>query len=614
MPTKKRLSRPQKIQLVAHQAVAAQTRIQTAVRAVFLVAAAAGISAVAAVATIQQSKIKLTVAVQPPGRNPVVAAPDAQGVASLGLRFRGWGNAVNVRELVIALQLDGDGDVRGKSTAQPLDASKVFRSCSVYTAPDQKISGPVEVPSGASELRFAMDLPVPARSWVTARVLCDIRPNAPLAGVAFTLVNPASVRASLGGKDLVAGDISFGLASRALNDRGASYALQVTGEKTTSPNSVVVGTTESVPANQGLIAGFLQAGSDTSFGNLAALRAEQKGVELGRWRLTADLAANGAEPLKIRKLGFLNCPGYGGMGPCTKPGAPTLFTAFTLSYVGADGKDRSVSVKADAQGRAVFSGLDVLVNPNSVVTLVGDVGPYFAELVGKETQFVLTSAEGLFEAVGVRTGSYFTGFTGEGTRGASSGTLFSFVRAVPSVRPVTPSQSSVTPSMTEVLRYDVAAVGTGPVSIRTMTFRLGSTDKGNTGWNLCEKLGQTSKWGLRDAADPDRRLENAADWSFYQADGTPCTPGRNLAFAVVDFAQSGDLNPLVTPAGTKRTIILRADTTLASGALHDTLRIDMTRRPDVKALPGFIWSDGIIPFSDRDPGIDFPVFGTTITF
>ncbi len=615
MPAKKRLSKPQKLQLAAHHVVANQTRLQTAVRATFLVVAALGISAAAAVATVSQSAKKLTVAVQPAARNPVVAAPDAQGVNVLGVRLRGWGSAVNVRELNVSLQLDGDGDVRGKSTAQPLDASKVFRACSVYAAPDQKISGPLDVPAGTSELKFAMDLSVPGNAWVTARVLCDVRPNAPLAGVAFVLSSPASVRASLGGKDLATDAISFGLVPRVLNDRGNSYALKVTGEKVAAASvGSTTGTPTPTPTNAGLIAGFLQAGNDTASGLLAALRSEQKGVELGRWRLAADLAANGAEPLKIRKLGFINCSGYGATGPCAKPGKATLFTAYTLSYVGSDGKEKTASVKADAQGRAVFSGLDVFVNPNTVVTLVGDVGPYFADLAGAEAQFVLSSADGLFEAVGARTGSYFTGFAGDGIRGASSGTSFALARAVPSAAQVTPSQSTVTPSMTEVLRYTLASVGASPVSVRTMTFRLGATDKGNSGWNLCDKLGSTSKWGLRDAADPERRLENAQDWSFYQADGTPCAEGKNLAFAVVDFAQSGDLNPLSVAAGAKRTFILRVDTTLASGALHDTMRIDLTRRPDVRALPGFIWSDGVLPFSDRDPGIGFPVFGTTINF
>lgn len=609
------MSKPQKIRLVAHHAVAHQTRLQTAVRAVFLVAAAAGISAAAAVATVQQSRSKLTVGLQSSSRTPVLVAPDAQGVNVLGLRFRGWGSAVQVRELKVAFQVDGDGKIFGKSLAQPLDASKVFRSCSVYSTPDQKLSGPLDVPVGTSELRFAMDLAVPARAWVNARILCDVRPNAPLAGVAATLASASSVRATLDGKDIPPEGISFGLSARALNDFGSSFALHVTGEKLVVDKAPTPSVDAPAPSSStGLIAGFLQVGSDVGFGQLAAIRSEQKGVELGRWRLAADLTANGAEPLKVRTLGFVNCPGYAGVGACTKPGKSNLFTAFTLSYTGVDGKDRNVSVKADAQGRAVFSGLDVLVNPNTVVTLVGDVGPYFTDLAGAEAQFVLSSASGLFEAVGSRTGTYFTGFAGDGVRGAVSGTVFAFARAVPSARSATPSQSTLTPSMTEVLRYDISAAGSGPVSIRTMTFRLGATDKGNTGWNLCDKLGSTSKWGLRDAADPERRLENALDWSFYQADGTPCAPGRNLAFAVVDFAQSGDLNPLVIPAGKQRTIILRTDTTLASAALHDTLRIDMTRRPDVKALPGFIWSDGIIPFSDRDPGIDFPVFGTTITF
>ena len=615
MPAKKRLSKPQKLQLAAHHVVANQTRLQTAVRPAFLVVAALGISAAAAVATVQQSAKKLTAAIQPPARNPVVAAPDAQGVNVLGVRFRGWGSSVSVHQLDVALQLDGDGDVRGKAAALPLDASKVFRSCSVYSSPDQRISGPLDVSSGTSELKFAMDLSVPGNAWVTARVLCDVRPNAPLAGVAFVLASPASIHATMAGKELPTDAVSFGLTARALNDRGNSYALKITGEKVAAANvGSAVGTQTPTPANQGLVAAFLQAGNDTASGLSAALRSEQKGVELGRWRLAADLAANGAEPLKVRKLGFINCPGYGATGPCAKPGKPALFTAYTLSYVGSDGKEKNVSVKADAQGRAVFSGLDVLVNPNAVVALVGDAGPYFADLAGAEAQFVLSDADGLFEAVGARTGSYFTGFGGDGVRGVASGTTFAMARAVPSAVQVTPSQSTVTPSMTEVLRYTLASVGASPVSVRTMTFRLGATDKGNSGWNLCEKLGSTSKWGLRDAADPDRRLENALDWSFYQADGTPCAEGKNLAFAVVDFAQSGDLNPLSVAAGAKRTLILRVDTTLASGALHDTMRIDLTRRPDVRALPGFIWSDGALPFSDRDPGIGFPVFGTTITF
>ncbi len=614
MPAKKRLSASQKVRLVATRAVTHQTRVQTAVRAVFLVAAAAGISAVAAVATVRQSQTQLTAAIQPSARNPLVVAPDTQGAAVLGLRFRGWGSAAQVRELNLALQVDGDGDMRGKTIAQPLDAAKVLRSCSVYASPDQKISGPVDVPAGATSLRFPMDLAVSGSSWVTARVVCDVRPNAPLAGVAFSLSSTGSIQATVAGKPLGADAISFGLAARALNDLGSSYALRVTGEKTTAVSVPAESgdSTASTPS-AGLVAGFLQAGNDGGVGRTAALRAEQKGVELGRWRLTADLAANGAEPLKIRTLGFVNCPGYAGSGPCMKPGK-SLFAAFTLSYVGADGKDRSISVKPDEKGRVTFKGLDVLVNADAVVTLVGDANPYFADVAGAEVQYALMSADGLFEAVGTRTGSYFTGFAGEGARGVASGVSFAFARAVPSVRPVTPSQTELTPSMTEVLRYDIAAMGSGPVSIRTMTFRLGSTDKGNTGWNLCEKFGSTSKWGLRDASDPDRRLENAGDWSFYQADGTPCAPGRNLAFAVVDFAKSGDLNPLVVPSGTKRTVFLRTDTSLASAVLHDTLRIDLTRRPDVAALPGFIWSDGILPFSDRDPGIDFPVFGTTITF
>gem|GEM_PF-4053872 len=180
------------------------------------------------------------------------------------------------------------------------------------------------------------------------------------------------------------------------------------------------------------------------------------------------------------------------------------------------------------------------------------------------------------------------------------------------VQPLTPSATSLAPSMTEVLRFSLAAAPTSSISVRAMTFRVGGTDKANAGWLLCDRLGKSAKWGLRESTDPDRRLENAGDWSFYQADGSPCAPKKNLAYAVVDFSASGDQHPFSIGPKEKRTVYVRVDSSEASAVSHDVMRIDLVRRPAAPVL-GFVWSDGG-PYSDRDPGQNFPVFGTTITF
>lgn len=137
------------------------------------------------------------------------------------------------------------------------------------------------------------------------------------------------------------------------------------------------------------------------------------------------------------------------------------------------------------------------------------------------------------------------------------------------------------PSLGEVLRFNLSADMAGDANILGFTYRLMSTDNRTSEWNLCENLGFTSRWSMRDASDPSTRLEDAGDWSFYQADGQLCAPSKVLAFAVVDFAQAGDHTPKQIGAGQTNTFFVRLDTSAASATSDDVVRLEL---PTVIAL------------------------------
>ncbi len=621
MPSK-RLSASSRVRLAAHHGTAVQTNIQLALKTAVLVFAAVGIAAAAAAVTVVRSRTALTVAAEAPGRSPASVRAGDRAVPVVGLRLRGWGEEVSVRELAFDVVTDGNGTLRGSNQA-PVDAASILSNCGLYTTPDQRVSGPVDPLPGTQRLTFATDMRISGSQWTYVRVVCDVRGGAPSAALALVMPDTSAVRAVVGTANVEPNGVSFGLVPGPFNARGNSYMIQVAGgveqpDAVVAPPSVgapsVPGTPDAPvppPFAGGSPAPFLRVSAepaDTS----SAVVAEQAGVDLGSFRLMVDLRATDAEPVRVRRLAFAHCSGAPTTGPCTSVSSP--FVMFSLSYVGVDGTTRVATARPEADGRVLFSGLDVPVNPEAVVSLAADAGPYFADLAGRVSAFVLTDAAPGFEALGMRTGTPYVDFDGEGTTSVFSARSFAFARSVPSLHPITPPETTMTPSLTEVLRFGLSASRGGPVSVRTMTFRFGGTDKGASQWLLCEQLGRSSHWGLRDATDPDRRLEDPGDWSFFQADGAPCAPGRNVAYAVVDFTAAGNREPLVVPAGGTRTLMLRVDSSRASATLDDVMRIDLVRRPDIPSLPGFVWSDGVVPFSDRHPGSSFPLFGTAVQF
>lgn len=175
------------------------------------------------------------------------------------------------------------------------------------------------------------------------------------------------------------------------------------------------------------------------------------------------------------------------------------------------------------------------------------------------------------------------------------------------------------PGLGELVRFNITVDQAADVNLHGFTFRLLSTDTAGSGWNSCDKLGSTSKWGLRASSDMGTRVEDAADWTFYQADGAPCAAGKELAYASVDFTAAGDRDPKFMSAGNTNTYLLRVDTSGASAANDDIVRVDMpavsTFQSLGSALRSVRWSPAFPPtVSVSDMVRNLPVLGGTVVY
>ncbi len=181
-----------------------------------------------------------------------------------------------------------------------------------------------------------------------------------------------------------------------------------------------------------------------------------------------------------------------------------------------------------------------------------------------------------------------------------------------------PSGAGV-PGLAELVRFNVTVDQAADVNLHGFTFRLLSTDTAGSGWNSCDQLGSTSKWGLRASSDMGTRVEDAADWSFYQADGTPCAAGKELAYASVDFTAAGDRDPKFVGAGNTNTYLLRVDTSGASAANDDIVRVDMPAVSTFQSLSSVLrsvrWSPTFPPTAAvSDVVRNLPVMGGTVVY
>jgi hypothetical protein len=166
------------------------------------------------------------------------------------------------------------------------------------------------------------------------------------------------------------------------------------------------------------------------------------------------------------------------------------------------------------------------------------------------------------------------------------------------------------PGLNEVFRFNVSADSRGYVTLDKVTFAVAMTDNAGTPttWDNCDldaadalNLGDATEWEIYNAADPSIKLdEGTTPWTWFQSTtaggnaGTACgnTTG-DISFAVVDFgASGGSIAAEEIGAGATKTYVLRIDTTGASSADDDSVRIDIPDQATLNALYVSGGSDG----------------------
>ncbi|OGL66781.1 hypothetical protein A2856_03380 [Candidatus Uhrbacteria bacterium RIFCSPHIGHO2_01_FULL_63_20] len=179
-----------------------------------------------------------------------------------------------------------------------------------------------------------------------------------------------------------------------------------------------------------------------------------------------------------------------------------------------------------------------------------------------------------------------------------------------------PSGAGV-PGLSEVMRFNVAADSRGYVTLHHIAFKMTATDTDGT-WTTCDQLADPTKWELFDIDDPSVKLDGDDGWEFFGADGNVCAGDTPLKYAVFSYYIDVGQNSVEIGAGETDTYVLRVDTTGASAANDDSIRISIPDETEMFAATNqvaILWEDdvtGALAFGNLIN--DLPVTGGTIVY
>lgn len=611
-------------QHVIHHAARLHAHTRVALRTVLLLCGAVGLAAVAAALTVRQSTVYLGVSLASSLKSSV-QQPGSPSVPMVGLRLHAYGQPVSVRHLSFSVLTDRDGQFEN-GVANDVDAVQALPKCSLTDAAGKRLSGPVAPSSASRTLDFSLSLDLKPQQNADVRVLCDVGtqtgPGPGSDQLALALNGPQSVQTALGTTPLPVSAVSFGWSNKPLNDRGAD--VSVWRGRPASAASVENTAAPAVPAPSAApVAGVTVAAVPAA--SVVYLLPHQKGTEIARFRFDAG------QPTTIRALTFVNCLGYDGNGNCTGAregaGDARFVNAVHFAYADAAGTMRTVSAVPDANGTLSFPSLALPVAKSSVISLLADTGAFDPSLSGTVSSFAFVdtgsfdlssdkTVSAAFKADGPLPTTFLTDDATPGLSGVASGVTATFVKSRPALsRPAASPDGSARPGMGEALRFTVAAQGDGPVDVFGVAFAVKATDRTGNNWLSCDQIATSTKWGLRDAGDLSTRLEDPGDWSFYQADGTPCISSGTLAYAAVDFTRAGDPQAKAVAKNSARTFVVRVDT--SGAAPGDTFRLDMPAQPvpGKQAVSPLRWTDTWLLKPAAALGVPgLPLSGGTLRF
>ncbi len=154
----------------------------------------------------------------------------------------------------------------------------------------------------------------------------------------------------------------------------------------------------------------------------------------------------------------------------------------------------------------------------------------------------------------------------------------------------------------------------GEIALHQVTFKLASADGAGTGWNTCGAFDQAVKWEFTDVSNPSTPLDGAGSWTFLQSDGSVCRAGGVVGFALLNLGGSVSIQ-----AGETISFKLRLDTTGASSAKDDYVRVDLPSEREMDALAvmrdSLLWqSTTPVPGRINRMAGSLPITGGTLVY
>lgn len=502
------------------------------------------------------------------------------GVSVAGFNFAA-GNASDVTVTDLTVNVKGDTDTSFNGTENDVDVGDHVSSCSLY---DSESGSLVDGPESPSDNTTDANLVFEGFSWSIE------------AGETSKLL----VKCNFSNTDLDDADNdTYGFSIVADSD---IIAEDADGDDVSATLTGLNGSADNVDGSVTTITlddeGTLSATLDGSTASSTIVLGASTGVAMSKFKFDAD-----NEPYVIEALTLDNCVATADAdGDCADGGGEVLgvdsvASAVKISYTNSEGTTETQT--GYLSGNTVtFDNLDFYVPTTStrVLTVTIDTNDVSSTGAASGSGFQLNfdSVQGNFEAIGQSSGETFT-----------EADLASYVVAndmvVRKTKP-TFSLASGSPSgagvagNSEVFRFNVAADSRGYVTLELVLFQVNtSNDATADDWLDCDAadLGVATKWEVYDLDDSSTKIDDAADWTFLESDGSACELNDDLAWAELDFEGSATNPTEEIGAGETKTYVVKVDTTGASAANDDSIRLDI---PDdatavAVALEALRWND-----------------------
>lgn len=569
--------------------MAKKTRTQTraATRAATLTAITlfigAGLAAAAGIVSSAKPSSALLVRMTPAQPLHAEAVAGAEDVTLLSFDLLPRGGDATVSQMTFSVFGDLDDDFA--TIDRDADVEERFLACSLTQTDGTAVAGPEPVAADGS-LTFTDAMTVTKDAVTTRQIRCDLSTYGESGGdpdrFAATIAGESGVTATIGGTALSGSSLAIGKTSADTLNETAGVSVSV--------------------STQGTL--FVSLAPDTP--SSAIVLGGTTDNRIGRWELRAT-----GEDFLVSTLSF------------TDAADGTVAKEVTLVCETEDGSEYT-DTRLFSAGMILFTDAECYVSPVATEGIVltvdtNDVGSGTSS--GNKMRMVLTPSGSSFSALGLTSG---ISIDETDVAGSISSREMTVRQSKPTITYDPVTSTSATPGVTESYRFDVEAESGGAISLSQMIFRVSATDNAGSGWNTCgdgttTRFANPDRWTLANEDDPSVAITGTLDWMFLDDAGKPCgTSLEHVAYAVLNLTGDATTPPIDVDAGESEGYVLWIDTTGASSADDDTIKLEML--DERSAFPTRMRA---IQWDDTDAGVTdingmfleaLPLVGDTIQF